>query len=149
MGVEIDSFTKGSVVVNAVMTTKETIGDPEQLATRLESTVSNVGSHLGGNTVDPATITVNGMLLFKSNHCLFTGIPSRAYLDRVNASYAPSAASPLLIAAIIGVAAILFILIIFLICLINGRRSQGGMKMGLPRVEEAPARGNGLPQLNL
>lgn len=64
MMVEIDSFTKGSVVVNAHMTTKEPIGDPEQLANRLESTITTGGNRLGGNLVDPATITVNGWFIW-------------------------------------------------------------------------------------
>ncbi|WKX89886.1 hypothetical protein Q1695_009043 [Nippostrongylus brasiliensis] len=125
-GFEITSLTKGSVVVNGLIITREDIQDAEDLATKIETTVSTNKSAFGQLEIDSKSITVNG-------------IPSRAYIDRVQSSY-PQSASPsaLLIGSIIAVGVVVILIVAFIIIAINNRRTNGTMKLkgdDLPRVE--------------
>ncbi|CAJ0593899.1 unnamed protein product [Cylicocyclus nassatus] len=123
---EVESFMKGSVIVNGLIFTQNDIPDAEELATQIETVISVNGSKLGQNEVDSRSITVNG-------------IPSRAYIERVHSSYPQSSSpSPLLIGSIIAVGVLVILIVAFIVIAINNRRTNGTMKLkddDMPRME--------------
>ncbi|EPB66236.1 hypothetical protein ANCCEY_14674, partial [Ancylostoma ceylanicum] len=123
---EVESLTKGSVIVNGVIYTQEDVTDAEELATKIETLVSSNGSRLGQNEVDSRSITVNG-------------IPSRAYVEHVHSSYPQSSSpSPLLIGSVIAVGVLVILIVAFIVIALNNRRTNGTMKLkddDLPRME--------------
>ncbi|KJH53295.1 hypothetical protein DICVIV_00418 [Dictyocaulus viviparus] len=127
---EITSIMKGSVIINGVIITREDIQDAEELATKIETTISSNGSFVGPNEVDSKSIAVNG-------------IPSRAYTDSVNSSYPQnSRSSALLIGSMIAVGILIILVFAFIMIAMNNRRTNGTLKLkedDLSRTENGKA----------
>lgn len=54
------NFLKGSVLVDGIVYTSTKPDDMEQLATEFEQQVAAKQSQIGGNDVDPRSISLNG-----------------------------------------------------------------------------------------
>ncbi|CAI4227646.1 unnamed protein product [Auanema sp. JU1783] len=113
---EIQSFKKGSVIVNGDIITRNEIANVEEVASKIESHISHNSQKLGQHTVDPRSITVNG-------------IASRNFIEHIQASYETSAPSVFLIGSVITIAVIVVLVVAILVIFLYNRRSNGGMKL--------------------
>uniref|UniRef100_A0A158P952 SEA domain-containing protein n=1 Tax=Angiostrongylus cantonensis TaxID=6313 RepID=A0A158P952_ANGCA len=130
VGYDITSITKGSVVIEGVIMTRDDIHDAEELATKIDMSISSNGFMVGPNEVDPRSIAVNG-------------IPSRGYIERVHSSYPQTTtSSALLIGSMIAVGVLIVLVVAFVAIAMNNRRSNGTMKLKdgtITRIESGKA----------
>ncbi|VDM56988.1 unnamed protein product [Angiostrongylus costaricensis] len=127
---DITSITKGSVIIEGVIMTRDDIHDAEQLATKIDTSISSNGFMVGPNEVDPRSIAING-------------IPSRGYIERVHSSYPQSTtSSALLIGSMIAVGVLIVLVVAFVAIAMNNRRTNGTMKLKdgtITRIESGKA----------
>ncbi|KAJ1347322.1 hypothetical protein KIN20_002354 [Parelaphostrongylus tenuis] len=129
VGYDIVSVTKGSVIIEGVILTRHDIHDAEELATKIETSISSNGFMIGPNEVDPRSIAVNG-------------IPSRLYIERVHSSSQSSTSSTLVIGSMIAVGVLIVLIVAFVAIAMNNRRTNGTMKLKddtIPRIENGKA----------
>ncbi|KAE9418467.1 hypothetical protein Angca_001810 [Angiostrongylus cantonensis] len=117
VGYDITSITKGSVVIEGVIMTRDDIHDAEELATKIDMSISS-----------------NGFMV---------GIPSRGYIERVHSSYPQTTtSSALLIGSMIAVGVLIVLVVAFVAIAMNNRRSNGTMKLKdgtITRIESGKA----------
>ncbi|VDN04126.1 unnamed protein product [Thelazia callipaeda] len=115
-GLHFVNFLKGSVIVEGVIYTSTKSEDMQQLATEFEQQVTARNSQIGGNDVDPRSITLDGYV-------------SKNYIERVHEGYRSSSTSSYIVGGGIAIGILAILVISFAVIAMNNKRTNGSLKL--------------------